>query len=139
MFRDFGFVKSKVYIYIAENNVHNFDNSFLEIWAFLMPGCLNFFTYCHSTVWFVFENNFILFFFQFSIAAEQPELLEDLKEDNRFHPTIIGTLLLIFMFCVSAFVSNIESMSYFDAFYACFITYSAVGFGDLDIYVSFFF
>ena len=86
----------------------------------------------------VFENNFILFIFQFSIAAEQPELLEDLKEDNRFHPTIIGTLLLIFMFCVSAFVSNIESMSYFDAFYACFITYSAVGFGDLDIYVSLF-
>jgi len=45
---------------------------------------------------------------RFSIAAEQPELLEDLKEDNRFHPTIIGTLLLIFMFCVSAFVSNID-------------------------------
>ena len=77
-------------------------------------------------------------FFQFSIAADQPDILEDLKEDNRFHPTIIGTLLLIFMFCVSAFVSNIESMSYFDAFYACFITYSAVGFGDLDIYVSLF-
>ena len=78
----------------------------------------------------------VFFFFQFSIAADQPDILEDLKEDNRFHPTIIGTLLLIFMFCVSAFVSNIESMSYFDAFYACFITYSAVGFGDLDIYVS---
>ena len=40
------------------------------------------------------------------------------------------------MFGVSAFISHMETMSYFDAFYACFITYSAIGFGDYDIYVS---
>ena len=41
------------------------------------------------------------------------------------------------MFAVSAFISHMETMSYFDAFYACFITYSAIGFGDYDIYVSY--
>ena len=29
-----------------------------------------------------------------------------------------------------------ENLSYFDAFYACFITYMTIGFGDMDIFVS---
>ena len=29
-----------------------------------------------------------------------------------------------------------EGLSYFDAFYACFITYMTIGFGDMDIFVS---
>ena len=67
---------------------------------------------------------------------KKTDIVEELKDDNRFHLTIIGIILLTFMFSVSAFISHMESMSYFDAFYACFVTYSAIGFGDYDIYVS---
>ena len=47
----------------------------------------------------------------------------------------IGTILGVFLLVVAAFISYMESISYFDAFYACFITYSTIGFGDIDIYV----
>ena len=57
-------------------------------------------------------------------------------QDERFHPTVIGVILLLFLFSVSAFVSHMEGLSYFDSFYACFVTYSSIGFGDLDIFVS---
>ena len=69
--------------------------------------------------------------------GKKTDIVEELKDDNRFHLTIIGIILLTFMFSVAAFISHMESMSYFDAFYACFVTYSAIGFGDYDIYVSF--
>ena len=54
---------------------------------------------------------------------------------HRFHPMIIGTILVVFLLAVSAFISYMETITYFDAFYACFITYSTIGFGDIDIYV----
>jgi len=50
--------------------------------------------------------------------------------------TITGVLLVIFMFSIGGFIAHMESISYFDAYYACFITYSTIGFGDIDIYVS---
>ena len=40
------------------------------------------------------------------------------------------------MLSVAFFISHMESISYFDSVYACFITYSTIGFGDIDIYVS---
>ena len=56
--------------------------------------------------------------------------------DSRFHPFIIGMILVVFLLVTAAFISHMESITYFDAFYACFITYSTIGFGDIDIYVS---
>ena len=47
-------------------------------------------------------------------------------------------VLLVFLLSVASFISHIENISYFDAFYACFITYSTIGFGDIDIYVNMF-
>ena len=72
--------------------------------------------------------------------ADSPHLLcvllslQEFQSDKRFHPSIIGFILAVFMFCVSVFISHMEDISYFDAFYACFITYSTIGFGDFDIY-----
>ena len=43
------------------------------------------------------------------------------------------------MLSVAFFISHMESITYFDSVYACFITYSTIGFGDIDIYVSQFF
>ena len=54
----------------------------------------------------------------------------------RFHPTIIGAILVIFLSLSAVYVSSAENISYFDSFYASFITYSTIGFGDLDIFVS---
>ncbi len=66
-----------------------------------------------------------------------PNLSEEFQDSNkRFHPSAIGSILLFFMFSVAAFIMYMENISYFDAFYACFITYSTIGFGDIDIYVS---
>ncbi|QQP56620.1 Uncharacterized protein FKW44_001342, partial [Caligus rogercresseyi] len=53
--------------------------------------------------------------------------------DARFHPSIIGAILLIFLLSASAFISHIENISYFDSVYASFISYSTIGFGDIDI------
>ena len=61
---------------------------------------------------------------------------QQFKYDERFHPIVIGTILLIFLLVVSLIISRVEEMTYFDSFYACFITYSMVGFGDKDIFVS---
>lgn len=62
-------------------------------------------------------------------------ITQEFLADKRFHPTIIGAILLVFLFVVATFISFMESITYFDAFYACFITYSTIGFGDIDIYV----
>ena len=57
---------------------------------------------------------------------------------KRCHPVLPGMVLLVFLLSVASFISHIENISYFDAFYACFITYSTIGFGDIDIYVNMF-
>jgi len=62
-------------------------------------------------------------------------LKQQYHADKRFHPSVIGAILLIFLLCTAAFISHIESITYFDSFYACFITYSTIGFGDIDIFV----
>ena len=46
-----------------------------------------------------------------------------------------GIILVIFLVCQSFVISSTENLSYFDAFYACFITYMTIGFGDMDIFV----
>ena len=56
--------------------------------------------------------------------------------DKRFHPSVIGGILLVFLLSVAYFIAYMEGYKYFDAFYACFITYSTIGFGDIDIFVS---
>ena len=63
-------------------------------------------------------------------------LSEALKTDTRFHPGIIGVILVISLLGIAALVSYMEGYRYLDAFYACFITFSLVGFGDINIYVS---
>ena len=66
----------------------------------------------------------------------QPNSINDeLKDDKRFHPSVIGVILLVFMLSVAIFISYMEGITYFNSFYACFITYSTIGFGDIDIYV----
>lgn len=75
--------------------------------------------------------------FQIPEIADTPNFIEELEKDKRFHPSIIGIILFIFLCSVASFISYMESMTYFDAFYACFITYSTIGFGDIDIYVSY--
>ena len=47
-----------------------------------------------------------------------------------------GTILVIFLVSQSFLIATMENLSYFDAFYACFITYMTIGFGDMDIFVS---
>ena len=47
-----------------------------------------------------------------------------------------GTILITFLACQSFLISSMEGLSYFDALYACFITYMTIGFGDMDIFVS---
>ncbi len=65
-----------------------------------------------------------------------PDLSEEFLDNNkRFHPSVIGVILAVFMFSIAAFIHYMEKIPYFDAFYACFITYSTIGFGDIDIYV----
>lgn len=59
---------------------------------------------------------------------------EQFSDDKRFHPSVIGIILLVFLLSVSIFISHMEGISYFDSFYACFITYSTIGFGDIDIF-----
>ena len=61
---------------------------------------------------------------------------QEFRADKRFHPTVIGTILVIFIVTVAAFISYMEGHTYFDSVYACFITYSTIGFGDITIYVS---
>ena len=56
--------------------------------------------------------------------------------DKRFHPSVIGAILLVFLLSVAYFIAYMEGYKYFDSFYACFITYSTIGFGDIDIFVS---
>lgn len=68
--------------------------------------------------------------------TEPPNFIEELEKDKRFHPSVIGIILVLFIGGVAVFISHMEGITYFDAFYACFITYSTVGFGDIDIYVS---
>ena len=65
-----------------------------------------------------------------------PDFTEEFIEDKRCHPILPGTLLLVYLLGVASFISHMESIPYFDAFYACFVTYSTIGFGDIDIYVS---
>ena len=72
-------------------------------------------------------------------TAEISNFIEELEKDKRFHPSVIGIILLLFMLSVAFFISHMESITYFDSVYACFITYSTIGFGDIDIYVSQFF
>ena len=61
---------------------------------------------------------------------------EQFYYDKRFHPSVIGTILLVFLLLVAYFIAYMEGYKYFDALYACFITYSTIGFGDIDIFVS---
>ena len=61
---------------------------------------------------------------------------EQFQYDKRFHPSVIGTILLVFSLSVAYFISYMEGYNYFNALYACFITYSTIGFGDIDIFVS---
>ena len=65
-------------------------------------------------------------------------LIKELERDIRFHPSIMGSILILFLFSASVFISHMESITYFDAFYACIISYSTIGFGDIDIFVSHF-
>ena len=65
-----------------------------------------------------------------------PGINAEFQDDKRFHPVVIGSILVIFMLGVAYFISYMEGMDYFNSFYACFITYSTIGFGDMDIYVS---
>lgn len=67
-------------------------------------------------------------------TAEISNFIEELEKDKRFHPSVIGIILLLFMLSVAFFISHMESITYFDSVYACFITYSTIGFGDIDIY-----
>ena len=60
-------------------------------------------------------------------------------DDRRFHPTVIGVILVTFILLVSLFIMKVEThldLSYFEAIYAAFITYSTIGFGDIDIFGS---
>ena len=74
--------------------------------------------------------------FGFILLETKSGIQQQMKEDKRFHPIIIGGILFIFLLAVSVFISHMENIGYFDSFYACFITYSTIGFGDIDIFVS---
>jgi hypothetical protein len=63
---------------------------------------------------------------------------EQFSYDKRFHPSVIGVILCVFLLGVAYFTSYMEGINYFDSFYACFISYSTIGFGDIDIFVSIF-
>ncbi|TRY80154.1 hypothetical protein TCAL_17392 [Tigriopus californicus] len=62
------------------------------------------------------------------------KLNQQYHDDKRFHPSVIGVILLTFLCSVAIFISYMEDITYFDSFYAAFITYSAIGFGDIDIF-----
>ncbi len=82
------------------------------------------------------DRGFLTGLFDHVQVPPNPDLSEEFENSNkRFHPSVIGIILAIFMFSISSFISYIEEIGYFDAFYACFITYSTIGFGDIDIYV----
>lgn len=71
---------------------------------------------------------------RYRILDMNRKLEQQFLEDKRFHPTIIGAILVIFLSLSAAYVSSAENISYFDSFYASFITYSCIGFGDIDIF-----
>ena len=75
---------------------------------------------------------------QLRLVDLNTRLKQQYYDDKRFHPSVIGCILLIFLCSVSLFISHMEGISYFDSFYASFITYSTIGFGDIDIFVSYF-
>lgn len=70
------------------------------------------------------------------ILEMKMKLNQQYHDDKRFHPSVIGVILLTFLCSVAIFISYMEDITYFDSFYAAFITYSAIGFGDIDIFVS---
>ncbi len=66
----------------------------------------------------------------------QPDFATEVQDGKRFHPVIIGGILLVYLIGVAGFISHMEGIGYFNSLYACFITYSTIGFGDIDIYKS---
>lgn len=68
------------------------------------------------------------------ILEMKMKLNQQYHDDKRFHPSVIGVILLTFLCSVAIFISYMEDITYFDSFYAAFITYSAIGFGDIDIF-----
>ena len=71
------------------------------------------------------------------LSNANSSIKEQFYYDKRFHPSVIGGILLVFLLSVAYFISYMEGYNYFDALYACFITYSTIGFGDIDIFVSY--
>ncbi len=80
----------------------------------------------------------IALYFRMRLLDLNMRLKQQYYSDKRFHPMVIGTILVVFLVSVAAFISYMEEISYFDSFYAAFITYSTIGFGDIDIFVGFF-
>ena len=73
--------------------------------------------------------------FETIIDKANDSIMEQFSYDERFHPSAILVILLLFLFSVGYLISYMEQISYFDSLYACFVTYSTIGFGDIDIYV----
>ena len=82
-------------------------------------------------------NNLRRSTFDFIMVTANSRIKEQFQYDKRFHPSVIGIILLVFLLSVAYFTSYMEGYNYFDALYACFITYSTIGFGDIDIFVSY--
>ena len=81
------------------------------------------------------NNGSRLNIFSIILLETKVGIKQQMKEDKRFHPIIMGLILVFFLLSVSFFISYMEDIEYFDSFYACFITYSTIGFGDIDIFV----
>lgn len=75
-------------------------------------------------------------FDRLKIVELNARLDQQYREDKRFHPSVIGGIMVIFLVSVAFFISQMEGISYFDSFYASFITYSTIGFGDINIFVG---